>query len=68
VTSLSAIAASNSTSMIDKLSRGRLHRRLHWLGPFCSFIVMIESLTPAIFPGVAGDTLSWVPSDGLQWR
>jgi uncharacterized protein len=36
VTSLSAIAARNGASMIDKLSRGLtvevVHRRLHWLG------------------------------------
>jgi uncharacterized protein len=71
VTSLSAIAARNSASMIDKLSRG-LTVELVFIAAFIglafrSFIVMIASLMPAVFPVVAGGTLLWALGDGLQF-
>jgi uncharacterized protein len=71
VTSLSAIAARNSASMIDKLSRG-LTVEVMFIAAFIglafrSFIVMIACLMPAVFPVVAGGTLLWALGDGLQF-
>jgi uncharacterized protein len=71
VTSLSAIAARNSARMIDKLSRG-LTVEVVFIAAFIglafrSFIVMVASLMPAVFPVVAGGTLLWALGDGLQF-
>ncbi|MGB6175032.1 MAG: MMPL family transporter [Methylocella sp.] len=71
VTSLSAIAARNSAAMIDKLSRG-ITIEVVFIAAFVglafrSFIVMLASLMPALFPVVAAGTLLSALGDGLQF-
>lgn len=71
VTSLSAIAARNSAMMIDRLNRG-ITLEVVFVAAFVglafrSFIVMLSSLMPAIFPVVAAGTLLWAFGDGLRF-
>ena len=71
VTSLSAIAARNSAAMIERLSRGITIEAVFiaaFIGlAFRSFIVMLASLMPAVFPVLAAGTLLLVLGDGLQF-
>ena len=71
VTSLSAIAARNSAAMIDKLSRGITVEVVFvaaFIGlAFRSFLVMVASVMPALFPVVAAGTLLWLLGDGLRF-
>ena len=63
VTSLSAIAARNSASMIEKLNRGLTIEVVFvaaFIGlAFRSFLVMCASMLPAIFPIVVSGSLLW---------
>jgi predicted RND superfamily exporter protein len=71
VTGLSAIAARNSASMIDKLNLGLTLEFLlvaMFIGlVFRSFVVMFSSILPGIFPVVLSGTLLWVMGQGLQF-
>ena len=71
VTSLSAIAARNSASMIEKLNRGLTVEVAFVSGfiglAFRSWRVMVASFLPAIFPIVAAGALLWALGDGLQF-
>jgi uncharacterized protein len=71
VTGLSVIAARNSASMIEKLSRG-LTIEFAFVAAFIgaafrSFVVMLASILPGIFPVVAAGTLLSVMGQGLQF-
>ena len=71
VTGLSVIAARNSALMIDKLSRG-LTIEIVFVAAFIglafrSFVVMLVSILPGIFPIVLAGTLLWVTGQGLQF-
>jgi predicted RND superfamily exporter protein len=71
VTGLSAIAARNSASMIGKLNRA-LTIEIVFVAAFIglafrSFIVMLVSLLPGIFPIVASGTVLWLMGEGLQF-
>jgi uncharacterized protein len=68
---LSAIAARNSASMIDKLSRG-ITIEVVFIAAALGFVfrsvrVMVASILPAIFPVVATGTLLWLTDDGLRF-
>ena len=71
VTSLSAIAARNSASMIEKLNRGLTVEVVFvaaFIGlAFRSFRVMCASILPAVFPIVVSGSLLWILGDGLQF-
>jgi uncharacterized protein len=71
VTSLSAIAARNSAIMIGRLSRGITIEVVFvasFVGlAFRSFIAMLASFMPAIFPVVAAGTLLWALGYGLRF-
>jgi uncharacterized protein len=71
VTGLSVIAARNSAIMIDKLSRGLTFEIVFvaaFIGlAFRSFIVMLTSILPGLFPIVLGGTLLWLTGQGLQF-
>jgi uncharacterized protein len=71
VTGLSVIAARNSASMISKLSRAITIEVVFvaaFIGlAFRSFMVMLASLLPAVFPVVSAGTLLWALGDGLQF-
>jgi predicted RND superfamily exporter protein len=71
VTSLSVIAARNSTDMIEKLNRGLTVEVVFvaaFLGlAFRSILVMAASLLPAIFPIVVSGSLLWMLGYGLQF-
>jgi uncharacterized protein len=71
VTSLSAIAARNSASMIEKLNRGLTIEVVFvaaFIGlAFRSFLVMGASILPAVFPIVVSGSLLWALGDGLQF-
>jgi len=71
VTSLSAIAARNSASMIEKLNRGLTIEVVFvaaFIGlAFRSFPVMAASILPAVFPIVVSGSLLWALGDGLQF-
>jgi predicted RND superfamily exporter protein len=71
VTSLSAIAARNSASMIEKLNRGLTVEVVFvaaFIGlAFRSFVVMCASILPAVFPIVVSGSLLWLLRDGLQF-
>jgi uncharacterized protein len=71
VTSLSAIAASNSARMIEKLNRGLTVEAVFvaaFIGlAFRSVQAMLASILPAVFPIVVAGTLLWVLGDGLQF-
>ena len=71
VTGLSVIAARNSAIMIDKLSRG-LTIEIVFVAAFIglafrSFIVMLVSILPGLFPIVLAGCLLWVTGLGLQF-
>ena len=71
VTGLAVIAARNSALMIDKLSRG-LTVEIAFVAVFIglafrSFLVMLISLLPGIFPIVFAGSLLWVTGQGLQF-
>jgi predicted RND superfamily exporter protein len=71
VTGLSVIAARNSAIMIDKLSRG-LTIEIVFVAAFIglafrSFIVMLTSILPGLFPIVLAGSLLWLTGLGLQF-
>ncbi len=71
VTGLSAIAARNSAIMIDKLSNG-LTIEIVFVAAFIglafrSFIVMLVSILPGIFPIVLAGSVLWLLGVGLQF-
>ncbi len=71
VTGLSAIAARNSADMIGKLNRG-LTVEIVFVAAFIglafrSFVVMLMSILPGIFPIVLSGTLLWLLGEGLQF-
>lgn len=71
VTGLSAIAARNSADMIGKLNRGLTIEIIFvaaFIGlAFRSFVVMLASILPGIFPVVLAGTLLWAIGEGLQF-
>ena len=71
VTGLSVIAARNSAGMIDKLSDG-LTIEIVFVAAFIglafrSFIVMLTSILPGLFPIVLAGCLLWASGMGLQF-
>ena len=71
VTGLSAIAARNSASMIGKLNRA-LTIEIVFVAAFIglafrSFVVMLASILPGIFPIVLSGTVLWAMGEGLQF-
>jgi predicted RND superfamily exporter protein len=71
VTGLSAIAARNSAAMIGKLNRG-LTLEIAFVAAFIglafrSFVVMLASILPGIFPVLVSGTLLWATGEGLQF-
>ena len=71
VTGLSVIAARNSANMIDKLSDG-LTIEIVFVAAFIglafrSFIVMLTSILPGLFPIVLAGCLLWASGLGLQF-
>ena len=71
VTGLAVIAARNSANMIDKLSDG-LTIEIVFVAAFIglafrSFIVMLTSILPGLFPIVLAGCLLWVSGLGLQF-
>ena len=68
---LSAIAARNSASMIEKLNRGltiEFALVAVFIGlAFRSFVVMFACILPGIFPVVLSGTVLWVLGEGLQF-
>ena len=71
VTGLSVIAARNSATMIDKLSQGLTIEIIFvaaFIGlAFRSFVVMLTSILPGLFPIVLAGSLLWVTGHGLQF-
>jgi predicted RND superfamily exporter protein len=71
VTGLSAIAARNSASMIEKLNRGLTIEFVLvavFMGlAFRSFVVLFASILPGIFPVVLSGTVLWALGEGLQF-
>jgi predicted RND superfamily exporter protein len=71
VTGLSAIAARNSASMIDKLNRGltiEFALVAVFIGlAFRSWVVMFACILPGIFPVVLSGTVLWLLGEGLQF-
>ena len=71
VTGLSAIAARNSALMIKKLNRGLTLEFLFvaaFIGlAFRSFVVMLASILPGIFPVVLSGMVLWALGEGLQF-
>src|ERR1700716_2278714 len=71
VTGLSAIAARNSASMIEKLNRGltiEFALVAVFIGlAFRSVVVMFSCILPGIFPVVLSGTVLWVLGEGLQF-
>jgi len=71
VTGLSAIAARNSADMIGKLNRA-LTIEIVFVAAFIgiafrSFVVMLVSILPGIFPVVMAGTVLWAMGEGLQF-
>ncbi len=71
VTGLSAIAARNSATMIDKLNRG-LTIEIVFVAAligfaFRSFFVMAVSILPGVFPVLISGTVLWLLGEGLQF-
>src|SRR3990170_550825 len=71
VTGLSAIAARNSASMIDKLNAG-LTIEFAFVAVFIglafrSWVVMFACILPGIFPVVLSGTVLWALGEGLQF-
>src|SRR6187455_589468 len=71
VTGLSAIAARNSASMIQKLNAGLTIEFVLvavFIGlAFRSVVVMLSCILPGIFPVVASGTVLWIMGEGLQF-
>jgi predicted RND superfamily exporter protein len=71
VTGLSAIAARNSALMINKLNRGLTLEFMFvaaFIGlAFRSFVVMLASILPGIFPVVLSGMVLWALGEGLQF-
>jgi len=71
VTGLSAIAARNSASMIEKLNRGltiEFALVAMFIGlAFRSWVVMFACILPGIFPVVLSGTLLYALGEGLQF-
>jgi hypothetical protein len=71
VTGLSAIAARNSADMIGKLNRALTFEFIFvaaFIGlAFRSFVVMLVSILPGIFPVVLSGSILWVTGEGLQF-
>jgi predicted RND superfamily exporter protein len=71
VTGLSAIAARNSASMIEKLNRGltiEFALVAMFIGlAFRSWVVMFACILPGIFPVVLSGTLLYLLGEGLQF-
>jgi uncharacterized protein len=71
VTGLSAIAARNSASMIEKLNRGltiEFALVAIFIGlAFRSAVVMFSCILPGIFPVVLSGTVLWLLGEGLQF-
>lgn len=71
VTGLSAIAARNSASMIEKLNSGltiEFALVAIFIGlAFRSWVVMFASILPGIFPVVLSGTVLWALGEGLQF-
>ena len=71
VTGLSAIAARNSASMIEKLNRGltiEFALVAVFIGAaFRSLVVMFACILPGIFPVVLSGTVLWLLGEGLQF-
>lgn len=71
VTGLSAIAARNSADMIGKLNAALTIEFLlvaAFIGlAFRSFVVMLVSILPGIFPVVLSGTVLWAAGEGLQF-
>jgi predicted RND superfamily exporter protein len=71
VTGLSVIAARNSAVMIGKLNQAMTIEVVFvaaFIGlAFRSFIVMLVSILPGIFPVVLSGTLLWALGEGLQF-
>ncbi|HYI26486.1 MAG TPA: MMPL family transporter, partial [Bradyrhizobium sp.] len=71
VTGLSAIAARNSASMIDKLNHGltiEFALVAIFIGlAFRSWVVMFACILPGIFPVVLSGTVLWGLGEGLQF-
>src|SRR4030081_2624420 len=71
VTGLSAIAARNSASMIEKLNRGltiEFALVAIFIGlAFRSVVVMFSCILPGIFPVVLSGTVLWLLGQGLQF-
>ncbi len=71
VTGLSAVAARNSAEMIGRLNQG-LTVEIVFVAAFIglafrSFIVMLASIMPAIFPIFVAGSLLWLQGKGLQF-
>ena len=71
VTGLSAIAARNSSAMIERLNKA-LTIEIVFVAAFIglafrSVIVMLSAMLPAIFPILASGVLLWVVGSGLQF-
>jgi uncharacterized protein len=71
VTGLSAIAARNSALMIQKLNRGLTLEFLFvaaFIGlAFRSWVVMLATILPGIFPVLLSGTVLWLLGEGLQF-
>jgi hypothetical protein len=71
VTGLSAIAARNSASMIEKLNHGLTIEFVLvaiFIGlAFRSWVVMFACILPGIFPVVLSGTVLWALGEGLQF-
>jgi predicted RND superfamily exporter protein len=71
VTGLSAIAARNSASMIEKLNHGltiEFALVAIFIGlAFRSVVVMFACILPGIFPVVLSGTILWLLGEGLQF-
>jgi uncharacterized protein len=71
VTGLSAIAARNSSNMIEKLNRGltiEFALVAMFIGlAFRSFVVMFACILPGIFPVVLSGTVLYALGEGLQF-
>jgi predicted RND superfamily exporter protein len=71
VTGLSAVAARNSASMIGKLNRGLTIEIIFvaaFIGlAFRSFIVMLVSILPGVFPILLSGALLYAMGEGLQF-
>ena len=71
VTGLSAVAARNSAAMISRLNQG-LTIEIVFVAAFIglafrSFIVMLASILPAIFPVFVSGAMLWLLGKGLQF-